>query len=322
MPDDLFYGADCEMRIAPMADATTAPAADAWINIPFVSFSANVNRERRPSPELGLPRHNSLDPVKPTPGFERVSADLTVRIDTRRTPLLLRYALGAPTTGTAVSGIYPHVWSSGSKTPHYFAIAIRTATNQVREYQGMAVPSLSLSVNAEQTQDFELTLPLRGLRRSRLADFAGDAPPAMVSAGAISRALFKVDDVAATRTGEATWTWDRGLAEEAFLSTTPTISELRPGAASMGGTARFGSVAEAFDDIEEGDTEFSAKVELLGTLTNHKITFEHPQAMLAAPPLAVNGPGLVERTVSWFAFQDASDPGARITVNNNVATYT
>ena len=45
------------------------------------------------------------------------------------------------------------------------------------------------------------------------------------------------------------------------------------------------------------------------------------QAMLNAPPLAVSGPGLIERTISWFAFQDASAPGARITVNNNVATY-
>lgn len=319
MPADTFYGAECELRVGAMADAATDPAT--WENLPFVSLQIQPTRERRDRPQLGLPRHNVLDPVKPIPGFSRVSASLVVDGDARRVPRWLRYGLGAPTTTGPSSGIYTHTWNSGSKTPHLFAIQLRTAADQVRVIRGLSIATLGMSGSAENTRDFNFNMGLRGLSRARVSDWIGSTPDAMVGESLLHRVITKIDGVAASSTLESSWSWDRGIVEDAFQSAAAELSGLRPGVAGHTGSASFRAVAEAFDDMEEADTVFAAVLEFQGVTSGHKLSLEHGQAMLAAPALDVNGPGLIERSISWVGHQSASNPAGRIIVANNVASY-
>lgn len=319
MPNDTFFGAECELRLGVMADKDTDPTA--WYTLEFMSATFSPQRERRPRAKLGSARNNPLDPTKPIPGFERLAADIVLDADSRQLPRWLRCLLAAPTTSGPSAGLYTHVWASGGKTPVYAAIQIRTASGEVRVYRGLTLSAISQQSQGEQTQDYDIQLQLRGLSRARVSDWLSGTVNAVPSSAPISRAVFRVDGAAATNTLEASWTWDRQLAEDAFLSTTPKLSGLRPNGGQQSGRARFRAVAQAFDVIEEADTVFAADIQMLGVVTSHEIRLEHPKAQLSAAPLAVPGPDILERTFDWFAFQDASNPAAKLTVVNDVASY-
>ena len=319
MPTDTWYGQECEARIGLMADATTDPTS--WEYLAFIRLDVTPQRERRRRPQIGPARHNVLDPIKGTQGFSRLSAALVVDLDARRTARLLRMGLGAPSTTGPASGLYTHVWNSGSKATQYFALQIRTAADQVRIYRGLTIATLGLAFNGENTRDFDLNIGLRGLSWARLSDWLGSTPgSSLVSESLIHRGLFKIDGVAVTNTLDISINYDRQLAEDIFLSTTPTIQGLRPNGGVHTGTATFRAVGEELDDMEEGETVFAAAAEMQGVTSGHKITFEHPQAMLNAPPLSI-GEGLIERSISWDGHQDSADPAFRLTIVNNVASY-
>jgi hypothetical protein len=317
--DDVFYGADSEMRIGIMADANTDPTA--WQTMEFIQATFSPQRERRVRAKLGSPRNNALDPIKPIPGFERLSADIVTDADSRQTPRWLRNLLGAPTTTGPSSGIYTHVFASGSKTAALCAIQVRTGAAEIRIYRGLTLGALSLQASGEQTRDYDLSYSMRGLSRARAADWLTGTVAAVPAEAPISRTLFRADGVAAANTLDAQWSWDRQLAEDVFLSPTARISGVRPNGGALTGRARFRAVGAAFDTIEEGDTIFAPDLQMLGVVASHEIKLEHPHAQLNAPPLAIGGPGLMERTFDWFGFQDASTPGARITIKNDVASF-
>jgi hypothetical protein len=323
MPNDVFYGTDAEMRIGIMADAATDPTS--WSNLEFVSYTHTPTRERNARPKIGRPRNNPLDPIKPIPGFGRGSAELVLDADSRMLPLALRTFLGAPTTSGPVSAIYTHLWASGARAPQYAAIQIKFAGDAdalpVRVYRGVTLNSLAVNPSGEQTQNFDVNIALRSLRRSRVAAWIGSAPSAMPAIAPMARAQLLVNDVAASDTLQASWSYDRNLVEDVFLSPTPELSGLRPGETGLSGSAQFRALAAAFDLMEEQDTEFAARVQMLGVVASHELDFEHPHAQLNAPALPIAGPGLIERSVAWFAYQDAITPGAKITVKNDIVSY-
>lgn len=319
MPADTFYGSECEARIGIMADADTDPTA--WHGFEFMSLTLNPQRARKARPKLGAPRNNPLDPIKPIPGFRRVMVDLVTDADSVQTPRLLRDLLGAPATGSAVSGIYPHVWTSGAKVAALAALQLKTASGEIRVVRGLTLDALSVAVSGEQTQDFDLQWSLKALESARVADWLSGTVTAIPAGAPMYRAVFRVDGAAASNTLDAQWTYGRSLIEDVFLSPTPDISGLRPGETGISGRARFRATAAAFDDLSEDDTVFAPDIQMLGVTADHLLTFTHPHAQLNSPPLSVPGGDIIERTVDWFGFQDASTPGVRITVNNDVASY-
>lgn len=319
MPNDLFYGGDCELRIGVMADPATDPTT--WHKIEFVSLNLNPQRERRARPLLGQPRNNAIDPVKPIPGLSRVGADLVVDADSRQLPRLLRTLLGAPATTGPSGSIYTHVWASGATTPVYAALQLKTGATEIRVVRGLVLSAISVSGGGENVQDYDVQLSLRGLSRARLADFLTGTVNAVPTPAPINRSVFRADGVAASNTLEASWSWDRQLAEDIFMSITAEVSGLRPNGGQMTGSARFRAVAGAFDTLEEADTVFAPDLQMVGSVANHLITFAHPHALLEPGAVPISGPGLIERAFSWSAFQDATTPGAQITIANDVASY-
>lgn len=319
MPTDTYNGSDCELRIGIMASATSDPTA--WHTLEFMSLSLTPQRARKARNKLGSPRNNALDPIKPIAGFRRVMVDLVTDADSLQTPRLLRDLLGAPTTGAAVSSIYPHVWTSGAKVAALAALQLRTASGEIRVVRGLTLDALSVAVSGEQTQDFDLQWSLKGLSSDRIADWLSGTVAAVPAASPMYRAVFRVDGAAASNTLDAQWTYGRSLIEDVFLSTTADISGLRPGETGITGRARFRATAAAFDDLSEDDTVFAPDIQMLGVAASHVLKFEHPHAQLNSPPLSVPGGDIIERTVDWFGFQDADTPGVRITVNNSVASY-
>lgn len=320
MPNDVFYGADAELRVGLMADKDTDPTA--WSVLEFMQFTAAPATERKERPKLGAARNNPLDPIKPRKGLSRVGLDVVLDADTVQLPRWLRETLGPPTTGSVVGGIYPHVWTSGVVAPQYCAIQVRpNGSSKVYVYRGVTFGALAFSFTGEQTQDFDVQLSLKGLSRARIADWLSGTVTAAPAEAPVYRTVFRADGVAASNTLQASWTWDRQLAEDLFASTTATVSGLRPGGGTLSGTAKFRALAEAFEDMEEADQVFAPDVQMLGTATGHEVVLAHPHAELQPAQLAIQGAGLIERDWSWTGHQDASTPGARITVKNGVASY-
>lgn len=319
MPSDVFYGADCEVRIGIMADKDTDPTA--WATVEFVSATFQKQRDRKERPLIGAPRHNALDPIKPIDGFLSLSADIVIDADSRHTPLWLRHLLGAATTSGPSSGLYTHIFSSGSKTARLCCLQIRTGASEVRIYRGLTLDTLSFQSGGDQVQDFDVQLSVVGISTERAADWLSGTVAGVPASAPVNRAVFRVDGAAASNTLSSSWSYSRGIIRDTFLSTTATISGLRPGNSGLSGQAQFRAVGAVFDQLEEDGTEFAADIQGLGTVASHEVRFAHPQAKLNAPPLAISGPGIIERTFTWFAYQSSTVPGAKVTVVNDVATY-
>jgi hypothetical protein len=325
MPADVWYGADCEIRIGRRANAATAPTT--WQAAEFMQLTVNPTQERRERNKLGVPgtRHNSLDPIKSRKAFFRLTAELVLDLDSRQLPIWLRYAMGEPAAAvenTENAELFDHVWSSGSKAEQYFDIQVKVGAADVRIYEGLTLGTLAASVTGENTQDFDLNMSLRGLRRRKAAAFEGSAPTEVPAEAPMLRALYLVDDVAADNTLNASFTYDRALSEGLFLSPTPTISSNRPNAGSGHSmSATFRAVGATFDEIEEEDTIFSAAIDFIGVEEDHRIRLEQPQSMLAPGSLPISGAGMIERTFNSTGHQNASTPATVITVTNDQATY-
>lgn len=321
MTADIFYGTDCEARIGAMADKDTDP--EDWFYLEFITLTLNSTRERRDRPKIGRTRHNPLDPTKPIPGFYRFGAELVIDADANMLPRILRCCLGAPTTTGPATLIYTHKWASGVETPQYMALQIKTADSpDIRIFRGIVLSAISTDVTSEQTQENNINLSLRGLSRERDNDWVGDDPAGALAAEApMSGATFRVNDVAAEAVLRCSWSWDRNLAEDAFLTAFPGLDGLRPGGGSKHtGSAQFRAVGAAYDTLEEDDTVFSAILRYDGLIADNDIIFEHQQAMLDAPPLSI-GPGLIERTISWNGHQISNKSASLVTVKNTTASY-
>lgn len=321
MPADVWYGADCELRIGRRADLATAPTT--WQSIDFIQLTVTPNQEWRQRPKLGVPgsRNNVLDPTKPRKGFFRVGLEAVLDADSRSFPLWLRYSMGAPAT-TGSSAPYSHLFASGAKTEQYFDLAIKVGATDIRVFEGITLSQLSTQVAGENTQDFNINLSLVGLRRlPKATAFPTGTLTAAPAEAPMLRAMFEVDDVAADNMLTASFSYDRQLQEGIYLSATPTVSKNTPNGGNHSGSASFRAMGAAFDDMELADTTFEAAIQMNGVLTNHSIRFEHPQALLAPTPLGVNGPGMIERTLNWSPYQSSSAPAARITVKNDIASY-
>ncbi len=236
-------------------------------------------------------------------------------------PLWLRYGIGAPTT-TGASAPYAHAWASGGKAEQYFDLAVKVGASDVRVYEALTLAQISGNVTGENTQDFDLNLSLRGLRRATpLTDFpAGDVADIPDEAPML-RCVFEIDDVAADAFLSGSFSYDRQLQEGVFLSATPTVSKNTPNGGAHSGSATYRAIGAAFDTMEVGQTVFEPAFAYAGVVSGHKIRIEHTHALLAPSPMPIQGPGMIERTLNWSPFQTADAPALRIVVTNDVASY-
>ena len=320
MPDDTFHGGDVEIRIGRRADINTPPTT--WQATDFLTLTVSPSQEWRERPKLGNPaiRQNVLDPLKPRKGFFRLGIEAVLDADSRNVPIWLRHCWGAPVTSGAAS-LYTHTWASGSKVEQYFDILLKVGPTDIRRYDCITLASLSGAVGGEDTQDFNINLSLRGLRRSKLTAFPAGAVTAAPAEAPMLRALYEVDDVAATQTLSANFSYDRSLAEGIYLSPTPTVSNNRPNGGAHTMSASFRAIGAVFDTIEEDATVFDGAINYLGVVSDHRIRLEQPQSMLQPAAMPVTGPGMIERSWSSAGHQTASAPASRVIVINDRPSY-
>jgi len=321
MPNDIWYGGDCETRIGRRPDLNTAPTA--WQAVEFLTLTITPSQEWRPRNKLGNPgiRKNVLDPTRPRKGFFRLAGELVLDADTRQLPIWLRFGMGAPAAAVENGLLFDHVFESGSKAEQYFDIAIKVGDNDVRVYEGLTIAQISTQFTGETTQDFNINISLAGLRRRRAAAFpAGTVAPAPAEAP-ILRALFKVNTTATDNMLSGSFSYSRTLQDGIYLSATPTMSSLRPNGAQHSGSASYRAIGLTFDVMEEDETTFAAAFDLLGVVEDHLIRLEHPQALLSPSPMPIDGVGAIERTLNWSPYQTAAAGAARIVITNDVETY-
>ncbi len=321
MSNDVFYGADCELRIGIMADKDTMPTA--WFNVEFNSLTLSADRTKVQRPRLGAARDNVLDPLRPRMGLERWSADLVVDGDTLILPRLLRILLGAPAT-TGASAPYTHLWESGAKTEIYCAIAVRAGTDKVHVLSAVSLGAVSTQFGGENVQDFDIQLALMAISRTREDDWPSGSTTGVTTPAPILRGAFLVDGTAADQIVSAGFTFDRNLQSDAYLPTgtaTRLVSYLRPGPAPVhSGQATVRAFGTAYDVLADAQTEFAAEVRLVGVTSGHMVKLAHPKAELTQPQVSI-GEGVIERSLSWAGHQDASNPATKISVLNAVSSY-
>lgn len=323
MPNDIWYGGDCETRIGRRPDLNTAPTS--WQAVEFLSLTVNPSQEWRPRNKLGNPgiRKNVLDPTRPRKGFFRLSAELVLDADTRQLAIWLRYAMGSPVASTEVEEdvLYEHAFESGSKAEQYFDLAIKVGDADVRIYEGLTLSQISTQFTGENTQDFNINISLAGLRRKKAAAFPAGTVAAAPAEAPVLRAVFRFDNVAADSILSGSFSYGRTLQEGIYLSPTVNVSSLRANGGQHSGTVSYRAIGADFDIREESETPFAASFDLVGVIEHHKISLQHPQALLAPSPLPVDGPGAIERTINWSPYQTASGAAARIVITNDVEQY-
>lgn len=321
MPNDIWYGGDCETRIGRRPDLETAPTS--WQAVEFLTLNINPAQEWRPRNKLGNPgiRKNVLDPTRPRKGFFRLTGELVLDADTRQLAVWLRYGMGAPLAAIENGDLFDHVFESGSKAEQYFDLAVRVGDNDVRIYEGLTLSQISTQFTGESTQDFNFNISLAGLRRRKAAAFpAGVVTPAPAEAPVL-RALFKVDGQAADNILSGSFSYSRTLQEGIYLSETVNVSSLRPNGAQHSGSATYRAIGASFDVMEEAETTFSAVFDLIGVAADHVISLQHPQALLAPSPLPIEGAGAIERNLNWSPYQTAAAAAVRIVITNDVENY-
>lgn len=322
MPSDIFYGDDCQARIGIMADATTDPTV--WNFLEFKTLNMTRDKGKAERPLVGRTLNNKLDPIKKRNGLRRCRGELVIDVDSRGLALVLVNALGQPTTTGPATGIYTHVWNSGNAAPVYFALQILrgSGSNKVRVYRGLTLASLSLDGKGDQANNFDISISVQGLDWDREDDWLGDDPADIFTPAPAVRAIMKLGGAAASNILSVQMNWNRKLAEGAFLSQTPRISELRPDKGhEHSGQCSVRAMAQAFDDLEDSDTENDIITQFTGLPTGHDIQIEHVLAVFEPAADKVDGPGLVERDFSWTAEQDATNAALKITIKNEVAAY-
>ncbi len=321
MPADVWYGAQCETRIGRRTNLETAPTA--WQGVTYMSATFSPSQEWRDRPLLGSPgmRKNVLDPTRPRKGFFRLGAEVVLDADARSLPLWLRYSMGAPFTFAGGAPFYSHSFDSGSRIEQYFDMAVKVGDADIRVYEGLTLGQISTQFAGETTQDFNINLSLRGLRRRRLSTWPTGTVTAAPAESPILRALFQIDDVAADNMLSGSFSYDRQIQEGIFLSPTPTVSSNRPNGGAHSGSATYRAIGSVFDGMEEADTSFAAIFRMMGVEAGHYIDLKHPQALLAPSPLPINGLGMIERSLNWAPYQTASSPAATIVIGNTIAGY-
>lgn len=321
MPNDIWYGGDCETRIGRRTNIDTAPTS--WQAVEFLSLTVNPAQEWRPRNKLGNPgiRKNVLDPTRPRKGFFRLTAELVLDADTRQLPIWLRYAMGAPVASTEDDDLFVHVFESGSKAEQYFDIAIKVGDADVRVYEGLTLSQVSTQFTGESTQDFNVNISLQGLRRKRVAAFPAGTVTAAPTEAPVLRATFSIDGATVTNILSGNFSYGRTLQEGIYLSPTVNVSSLRANGGQHAGSVSYRAIGADLDAKEESETPFAAAFDMIGVFEGHKISLQHPQALLAPSPLPVDGAGAIERTISWSPYQTAAAAAVRIVITNEVEQY-
>lgn len=314
------YGSDVQLLVGSMANLSANPAN--WYSLEFMNAIMTPVRERKERPKLGAARTNELDPIKPRDGFLKGNGSVVLDADARQLPLWLRIFLGPPATETGpTSGLYTHTWNTGLPAQYYGAIQAIAAGSQVRQFFGVAMESLSVNVTGEQANDIDISIALRWMSRARGSALSGTTV-AYPTPSPMSRALLALGGAAAAQCKSASWAWNRKLEEDAFLSTTATLSALRPGIETgLTGSAHFLDDGETFDTDEETDAVIQPTVKLLGSVAGHEIDLAFNSALLQGIPIEIKGPDVIERDISFVGFQTSSLPGGTITITNDVPTY-
>lgn len=324
MSNDVFYGADSELRAGIRADKATAPTA--WFNLEFNRLTLNgTNGERTRRPRLGAARQNTLDPLKPRRGLKRATPwDITVDGDTLMMGRWLHLALGdAVTTGS--SAPYTHRWQSGSKAEIYFDLAVRVGDGDVHWLKCCSLGSLSTEWTGENSQDFDIQMSGMAIDSSDdESDWPSGSVTGVTTPAPILRASLLINGTAADQVPAGGFTFDRNLQADYFAATdTPSnlANYLRPGAdPSHSGRATIRALAETLRGYAKAGTEFAVETRYTSVTTGHRLSFIQNQADMNDVPNDI-GTGVIERSFGWTGHQDSDTAALTIELVNSVASY-
>ena len=322
MSNDVFYGADCQLRIGVMADKSTLP--DDWYHVEFNRATVSVQTTKVRRPRLGAARENVLDPLRPREGIRRVTMDIVIDGDSLMLPRWLRMMLGAPDTVDPDTGLYNHTWTSGSKDEIYFAAAFRIGTQDVVLVRGASLSAISTDWGGDNSQDFDIQLTCMALDRTLEEGWPTGDVTNVTTPAPILRASARFNGTAVDQLPSGGFTWDRNLQADFYAVTgaaNKVASYLRPGPEpSHSGRATLRSYGSTYDAFADAGTEFSAELRYLGVSAGHEIQFAHYLANMNDIPHDI-GTGVIERALAWSAHQDSETPACILTIINNVASY-
>jgi len=313
------YGANAALLGKTEAVAGTKPSGN-WEKLPFISLDLGSEQPLLDDPVLGYGR----DPIAPFRDVISEGGNAVVPMEVRDIGFWLHKIFGAATV-TGASDPFTHTFKSGKVLTSIPTFALEAGTPEIPSFlvhTYLVAGGIDLSFT--RAGGARATIPLIGQAETKFTTTQGGTPTTRVYApfsqfqGSIKKnaanlASITEASLSFTNNPEAVQVIrNDGLAD----GVDPTLC-----AATGSFTARLAGMAE-YDDAVAG-TQVSLELGYTISATR-KVLFLLNHVLLAKPKVPIPGPGGVEATFNYRAYQNPVAPLEMLTVTliNDIAAYT
>jgi hypothetical protein len=292
----------------------TAPASG-FTRVPFAQSTLGAAQALVESELVGYGR----DPLAPTPDAINVDGDITVPLDARFIGFWLKLLFGAPTT-TEDTGVYTHVWKTGS-----FALASAAIELGAPEVPSFAintgVRADELSINMTRGGQLTAQVKLIGQGEALAASTAAGSLATLVLSrfSHFSGYVHREGSALANVTG-ADLTYSNGLERIETIRADGLVEGVDAGMASLKGAlqTRFADTTLLTQAIN-GE---ACSLEFGWTKGDYSLKIEVHEVYLPRPKREIPGPSGIMANFDWVAALNAAEACmATVTLVNDKASY-
>lgn len=295
--------------------AAYGTAATAGFDVPFVSSSLKLDRNKSTSPVI----RGDFNPVKPSPERKTVSGTIVVPFDSIASWYWLKSAFNTVAT-TGAASPYTHVFTTEGVTKrtsltieHQF---LDLDTPQYFMYTGCKIASMSITTGGE--GELMLTMQIVGSDRT-ISTSSFDGTPAEVNYEPLNQSQAALKEADTTYADATTVSWD--------INFNPDTSQYVIGAAAVGAIpdgimAVTGDITALFKNVAlftkaAANTESSLEATYTGSASS-KVIVEFPELQFAESDPPIEGPQgvVVSLPVSAYYDDGADESSVVITLIN------
>lgn len=293
-------------------DVAYGTAATAGFDVPFVSSSLKLDRNKTTSPVI----RGDFNPVKPSPGNKAVSGTIVVPFDSIASWYWLKSAFN--TVATSGTDPYTHKFTMEGTTKRT-SLSIEHQyldldTPQYFLYTGCKISSMSLTTGGEG----ELLLTMQVVGSDREIDTSSfDGTPTEVSYGPLnqSQAALKENDTAYSDATTVSWN----------INFNPDTSQYviggggALGAIPDGIMAVTGSFSGLFKSVAlinkaVGNTETSVEATYTGSASS-KVIVEFPEMQFSESDPPIEGPQGIVQTLPMSGYYDDGADASSVVIS-------
>lgn len=269
-------------------------------------------------PLLGVTRTNDRDPTAPAPGLPTHGGDVEIPMDFNHIGYWLKGLFGAPATTGTTNKV--HVFTSGGEVLKARSIEIATGAGFMM-HTGCYANRFNFTFSRAGGYQ-KANVAIVGRSEAAAASSQAGTPGATLDRDPFVAAASSIliDDVSAGQIMEASFAYDNKLSAQDFIGSTYVSGYDLADEAEASGTVKIRFKDRTLYDLAVAGTPI--KLEFLASRgTNNRLSIVMPKVRLERTGVPLQGPGLIEQSFNWRAYQDASAAMLTATLKNQVATY-